>query len=596
MRRLKRIWNQLHIQEKITLLYVVLSIIPIIIITMTAYMIYSRNLEKQTEQLTSDNLLQSTGILASDIDDQRSFVYTLMVDKELLTYAKRINEVREEAINKNYMYDLFTQYANSRENIRFTVFLNRDNSFVTFEKDNFVTEESYFYNPELRRKLYNQVMDQGKLTYISTQLVNEHIIDKDYMYILGVPLNDYISKENLGVLLVGVDKDTLKMYTTQESPMEIRRYDKGIVIDDENNIVFHQDDSYIGKSLESLYELYDIKDISIESKQIPNTPWTMVSIIDKGVLNESIRTYRTWVFIISIVIIGIFMLVMQYITRRYSKSIKEIAGGMNLFGKGNMDVQIEYDEHDELYVIADQFNKMTKEINQLVQENNEKNDAILKAEYQKKRSEIKALEAQLNPHFIYNALDMINWRAIDQDEDEISEMLSSLGKLLRYSISNIDMIVLLRAEVEWLKKYIYIQRRRFDYSFDFECYVSEEAMEYPIYKMLLQPAIENSILHGFLGIKEGGILKFEAYVDIQEQLHIIVSDNGHGIEEDMLKWIRRYIRGEEESMGNHIGMTNFIDRIRLYYEGKASIEVDYLTSLQENYGTKIHVIIPEQTV
>ena len=114
-------------------------------------------------------------------------------------------------------------------------------------------------------------------------------------------------------------------------------------------------------------------------------------------------------------------------------------------------------------------------------------------------------------------------------------MLGTLGSLLRYSVSNIEMMVVLEAEISWLKKYIFLQRDRFHDSFDCQYDINEGALSFPIYKMLLQPIVENTILHAFEEVKEGGMIEVKAFVRGDKRLEIHIKDNGCGIRGDVLK-------------------------------------------------------------
>ncbi len=197
-------------------------------------------------------------------------------------------------------------------------------------------------------------------------------------------------------------------------------------------------------------------------------------------------------------------------------------------------------------------------------------------------------EAQINPHFLYNTLDAINWRAIENDEEEISNMISMLASLLRYSVSNIDKLVILRAEIEWLKKYMFLQQDRFGNSFDWEYAVTEEAMDYPIYKMLLQPLMENAILHAFEDIKTGGKITVNAFVRKDGRLEISVKDNGRGMRLQELALIRKQIKHKSSLDSKSIGISNVINRMWTYYGDDAEIYVE--SEWME--GTEFVLVIP----
>ncbi|MGB8454933.1 MAG: histidine kinase [Anaerocolumna sp.] len=257
-------------------------------------------------------------------------------------------------------------------------------------------------------------------------------------------------------------------------------------------------------------------------------------------------------------------------------------------GKPGEEVRVNIDSKDELYIIASQFNEMTFRVNELVDTLKRKNDEIKEAVNRRKHAEIKALEAQINPHFLFNTLDSINWRAIEHEEEEISDMLGALGSLLRYSVSNIDMVVVLEAEISWLRKYIYLQRDRFQYSFDCGYDIEDTALAFPIYKMLLQPIIENTILHAFEEVKKGGRIHIKACLLEDDTLYIRIRDNGSGMKEEKLWMIQKAISFDEPLDYDSIGISNVINRLELYYHGKASISVQS----KWGEGTEFVLVIP----
>ena len=220
------------------------------------------------------------------------------------------------------------------------------------------------------------------------------------------------------------------------------------------------------------------------------------------------------VLLLTLVIMGISFAVVIRFTGRYIGEIRKIGDAIENYDPDeSRSLKVHLNQNDDLYLISHQFNRMVDRNNSLVEALKQKNNEIQEASERQKNAEIKALEAQINPHFLYNTLDSINWRAIDAGEEEISDMLGILGSLLRYSISNINGIVPLSVEIEWLKKNMFfLQRERFNDSFDCVYDVAEDCLDYPIYKMLLQPLIENSILHAFRETKEGGIITVKAFI------------------------------------------------------------------------------------
>jgi sensor histidine kinase YesM len=203
------------------------------------------------------------------------------------------------------------------------------------------------------------------------------------------------------------------------------------------------------------------------------------------------------------------------------------------------------------------------------------------------RAELSAVEAQINPHFIYNVLDRINWVAIDNGQDRISNMLNGLASLLRYSINNIDMLVPLAAEIEWMQKYIYIQNERFGRDIIFTCEI-EDRWDFNIHKMLLQPLVENSILHGFEGHEGIAEIRLLAQMRDDGRVEITLKDNGCGINPQALKNVRSVIGNREQALSNNIGISNVSARLWHYYGKSAAMEIS--SCLGE--GTEVRLLIP----
>ena len=196
------------------------------------------------------------------------------------------------------------------------------------------------------------------------------------------------------------------------------------------------------------------------------------------------------------------------------------------------------------------------------------------------------LKSQVNPHFLYNTLDTINWMAIDKDEYDISNNITALASILRYGINNSNGVVKIYEEVEWLKQYIFLQQTRLKNTFECKINVEPGLMEMPIHKLLLQPFIENAILHGFEGVTRKHILTVELCKK-ENYIHIEIEDNGCGMTENIVWEINNGIFGNAENK-NHIGVENAITRIRMYYGEKANVEIES----ELGRGTKVRVWIP----
>lgn len=285
------------------------------------------------------------------------------------------------------------------------------------------------------------------------------------------------------------------------------------------------------------------------------------------------------------ILIGLDMLIVLLlvimVSSSFSQYLKKIIEGIHEVENGNFDVKIIVDRQDEFGQIGEHFNVMAAKVKTLMQE-------VVDISEKKNQAQIRALESQINPHFLYNTLDAINWMAIDRDEDEISRMIGNLGYILRYTMNQSNSKVTI-AEVEnWLKSYVSLYQLRYRYSFEFQISVDPEIRFVRIYKLLLQPVIENAILHGIKGV-EGGMVRVDIGKTEGEEfnsLYIIVEDNGCGMEPEKAAYYNE--RTSVNKTKERIGLSNVFERIELYYGEKGSWHIHSV----EGMGTTIEIMLP----
>ncbi len=233
----------------------------------------------------------------------------------------------------------------------------------------------------------------------------------------------------------------------------------------------------------------------------------------------------------------------------------------------------------EIDTIAANFNLMIAKLGALLEE-------VQNASTKQRNAEIAALEAQVNPHFLYNTLDMINWMAIDRNEFEISNAINTLAEIFRYGIDNSNGVVEIEQEVAWLKNYISLQQTRVKGSFDFTLDLDPAARACRIHKLLFQPFVENAILHGFRGV-EGRHELAVSIARVDARIRIVIADNGRGISETALRDLDSGSVPEPSGRG-HVGMRAAIARIKMYYGSETRVEVEGAPG----GGTRVRIDVP----
>lgn len=588
MKILEYFKNSSGLVRKVVGIYLLLSVVPILLITGIANIIYTNIFIEQSQNLVEQNSKQHEIIIKERMQQYENVLYELVTDRDYLQLAQNVDsdDRRNQLVWEYQMETQMRSLVYTYDAIRGVVFLADNDRYVSYSRWYLGNQEVVWANLQDRKKIHDEVEKKEGLTFIAmVDLSNQE--PNDYVVLMGFPVRDLRTKKQSGVLVLALKAEVLLF---ENNPID----ENGVttVITDEcQRIMAGVDTSYTNHELQVyLDHNYENTEYTIQSYPVEDMQWSIVNIVDMAEQRREIHRFTAIVFCMMIGITVLFFVIVYHISQRYINEIQRIVQGLEGFDGTDPDsLEIQLEDKDELYVIAVKFNQMTRRVKRLVEALEQRTEEVRIAAINQKHAEIKALEAQINPHFLFNTLDSINWRAIEHDEEEISDMLGTLGSLLRYSVSNIDMVVVLEAEISWLRKYVFLQSDRFNHSFDCVYDVTEEAMEFPIYKMLLQPIIENTILHAFLDVKQGGLICVHAFVREDGKLQIHIQDNGCGMEEKQLNEIRHEIMGGGALNSKSIGISNVVHRLKIYYQDQAEMKVN--STLGE--GTEFILIIPD---
>ncbi|RKN78313.1 HAMP domain-containing protein [Paenibacillus ginsengarvi] len=272
--------------------------------------------------------------------------------------------------------------------------------------------------------------------------------------------------------------------------------------------------------------------------------------------------------------------------------MQKLLQGMKRAGRGNFNVKLETDREDEFGYLTQSFNQMIQNQKQLIENGYEQQLRVA-------LTELKFLQTQINPHFLYNTLDSIYWAAKNYEADEISEMVLNLSRFFRLSLSKGSDTFTVEETVSHLHYYVRVQQLRFLDKFAIAYDIQEESKAIPIMKLLLQPLVENAILHGLEQRDRGGELRVQIRLD-DAYLHMTVSDNGVGMSAERMRYVQDELAQvfapdkpmlslpPWEAPKDLYGLRNVASRIRLVYGKRSRMEVDSV----EGEGTNVSVSLP----
>lgn len=307
--------------------------------------------------------------------------------------------------------------------------------------------------------------------------------------------------------------------------------------------------------------------------------YSAYTVIPQKELNKLTVVRGTmWILIIAVLIIA---LTLTYsFMRNYSARIRRIDASIQEVQKGNLAIRIpESKKEDELATIASSFNLMLDELDKYI-------ERVYVLNIKQQQAELKALQSQINPHFLFNTLEVIRMTAVVDGAKTSSKMIYHLSRLLRYSLESKEMVPL-QTEIENVQQYLQLVQLQHPDKLTFHVDIPREIEQTPIQRLVLQPIVENYIVHGFQKDKKDNQLEMIAKQEL-DCIKIIVKDNGKGIPEERLNTILEHINDEEGENMHSIGMKNVHQRLKLKHGKEYGLTIES----KENQGTRVTLIIP----
>ena len=315
-------------------------------------------------------------------------------------------------------------------------------------------------------------------------------------------------------------------------------------------------------------------------KTVGYTGWKLVGVI-KGT-GISLNNLKTRLFIVFVIFLIIFIVILinTYISFRVTNPIRELEKSVKKLEEGNLDADIYMGGSYEVQHLGKSVQDMQHRIKGLMQD-------IVTEHEEKRKSEFDSLQAQINPHFLYNTLDIIVWQIENEKQSEAVHTVTALARFFRLSLGKGRNIVTVKDEIEHVKNYLMIQHMRFKNKFDYEFEISENVLELSSLKLMLQPLVENAIYHGMEFMDGDGLITIKAWRE-NEELYLSVADNGLGMTEEKVGLVLSGKGNSGNGRGSGIGVKNVNERIKLYFGEDYGLIIDS----EPDEGTTIIIHLP----
>lgn len=563
----KKLNHNLSIKKKIALSYIFLILIPVCLMMGFYYTKTSSILEKGITNSVLQALKQTEINISYKFAVVENLSDVLFMNNDLHTYLSRDDEntsIGQKIDDSNELNKIITGGQSSKDIYRVRLFVDSKKLYsgelINFFPLDLINKEDWYKKVVenngrtfWRNTSRESVTKNNYADVISCMRMLRH---KDrYDQLVGVLAVDIQEKDIYGIISENNVTDRQNIFIMDSDGIIISHYDKSRI-----GTAFFDNSEVNGRfgSEEGIFKLGGNSDAAyIIYKGIAKTGWMIVSYIPVSEINKSNDVFNSVSGVIVIIIsLIVFMLALflfaAFLTEGMNKRIRSLVHTIEKEGIGSIEGYAA--SEGDMNKLEKSFEVMVKTVKELAEES-------FIARLNVREAELKALQAQINPHFLYNTLDMINWMAIRRNAEDISETIDSLTRYFRYSLSKGKDIVSISDELELAKAYLSIQKKRFGDIFSVEFHVGKDVKQFKIPKLIIQPVIENAILHGIQERDDkNGLIKILAEKN-RDDIIISVKDNGIGIKEEKL---RDLLKDGMQSGNGSYGLYNINERIRLF--------------------------------
>lgn len=563
MQRMIKFFRNMKFRYKLITTYILLGVIPMSIMGVVWYNQTRTILMKQEKSSIENYLTQAV----SNMDNQLRIYNNL---SDYIAFNQQISHVVSHKYDS--YYDMYNQFSNVLDPMLASLkYFHSDINQITIYTKNNVVKHNTTLAPitEIENKDWYRVIEgNNDIHWFVSQS------EKKVFCARNIPTleNNY----EVGVLYVQVDYEKLF-----ESFKQMNDSNYGIFIMDElgNNIFNFAQFEDPNKSMIITFDEFNRgigkeKIYTTVTSHSVNNNWTVTLYKPQKLIYKSTNFMITGNVMAIILLIVFSIIITSVLSRVMVSGLEKLRANMEEVEKGNMEIKVKSNNEDEVGALIRGFEKMIIQIKTLIED-------VYESRLIQKDYEMKALQAQINPHFLYNSLSLINWMALEADQEEISKITLSLSMFYRTALNKGKNILKVRDEIKNMRSYLDIQLMMHDYEFDVDVQIDEDILDYNILNLILQPLIENAIDHGIDLKTDGrGCIKITGKKQ-NDEIVLIVSDNGVGMSKEQAESIL-------SNKSNGYGVKNVNERIKLYYGEQYMLKIESEIGI----GTSVTVRIP----
>ncbi|SFE94214.1 two-component system, sensor histidine kinase YesM [Paenibacillus algorifonticola] len=574
-----------NLRTKLLLLFTVLILLPLSLQGIVTYRHFSTTVNHKTEQFTIDIVQQINANLDRLLKDLERLSLMPLYDQMVLSILAKYNGPMGSgtwALSDDYLkMKLYTSgQAYNRPEIRGIHLIS--NSGILFSNVDAMSADAVW---DSRRDTWFSDLNQsdGEWIIIPPHEPSYYSSPSSEPYIsVARIIREPKTLARLGYIIIDVKVEAFGQIL---SNLNFEQEASLLIVDDRQRLIFERVEeggvSAYGELLKDgqLQELRNRQKKKLGSRDYlfvqhhsSYTGLSVISLTPLAVIQKESREMMTFTLWFAVFCVGIVTVLSVLLSYRITRPLIELKQAMSRAEQGNFNRRVTMLSNDEFGQLGRGFNKMMEEINRLFHE-------VFVLGMREKEAELSALQSQINPHFIYNTLESINMMAIQRKHAEVSDMVTALGKLLRYTIDKVDRQIQLREEIHFVDSYVRIQQIRYGGKLQVLYEIEDGVKDCLMPKLILQPLVENAVYHGIDGREEGGTIWISA-LRFEDELLITVRDNGKGMGETEIEKLNEAICKQPANQSlqlsdqDKLGLNNIFQRIVLMYDKGSSLTVD----------------------
>lgn len=558
------------LRKRLIVVILICSVVPVVLIGVTSYIVIYSILDNKIAKGIQNNLhqvrieLESAYINLNNISQQMS--YTSQIGSNIVNYLKSDKVIDKYILNRQI-----------RESLQIVSFTNPDLGLFYY----YVPGSPEVYYPSMN---VQTSLDSDKLTllvnYKGAFFYTPHRASNGHLVLSVVRPIDVLKRTDL-YFYIETDSSGSNVLLNREqygmSGSHILINPSGTIVYSEDQQDFLVGSPLTGPSANENYEL--INGNYIFQEQSPEQGWRVAISIPEGEFNKEIRSWllQFWIIVTTSLLISI--LLGWSIWRMLYSPMKRINRELKLLGNNNFNSSIQLTNIREFDELLMQFKDMREKIFVLLSE-------LKRNEEDKRFLEVEKLVAQMNPHFLYNTLNTVQWLSKAKGNDDVVRLVTILIRLLRYNLGKDGSIVTMKQEIEALNDYVALQQIRYNFEFAITIDIDPDTYLIPVPRFILQPVVENAIYHSQL--EEGGKITISILLDHQNGVSVTVIDNGVGMTEEQIEQLLREKVSERDKVGMGIGLHYVNTMLKAYYGEQLQLQI----ISRPGHGTSISFILP----